>query len=103
MALSMHSASVPVFARALTQMNAWLDKAAAHAVAKKFDTKVYLDLRLAPDMLPFGKQIHIASDTAKGCAARLAGVDIPSYEDNEPTLDELRARIRKTLDFIQSV
>ena len=103
MSLSMHSASAPVFARMLSNMGLWLDKAQAHAEARKFDTANYLALRLAPDMLPFAKQIQIASDAAKGCAARLAGVEIPKWEDTETTLDELRARVRKTIDYVQSV
>ena len=103
MPLSMHSASAPVFVQMLGNMDAWLDKAAAHAEAKKFDTSVYLTLRLAPDMLPFPKQIQIASDNAKGCVARLAGVEIPKYEDNEASLAELKARIAKTIDFVKSV
>jgi uncharacterized protein len=103
MTLSMHSASAPVFVQMLTNMSAWLDKAEAHAAAKKFDTAVYLTLRLAPDMLPLRNQIQIASDNAKGCTARLAGVDIPKYEDNEASLAELKARIAKTIDFVTSV
>lgn len=101
MSISMHSSSVPVFARNLNNLLAWLDKAQAHAEAKKFDPAVYLQLRLAPDMLPFVKQIQIASDTAKGAVSRLAGVDIPSWPDTEATLDDLRQRIRKTLDYVQ--
>ena len=103
MSLSMHSASVPVFVRNLNNVLAWLDKAQAHAEAKKFDGANYLTMRLAPDMLPFIKQIHIASDGAKGCVARLAGVEIPKWDDTEVTLDDLRARIRKTIDYVQSV
>ncbi|MEW6705810.1 MAG: DUF1993 domain-containing protein [Pseudomonadota bacterium] len=103
MALTMHSASVPVLARMLRNMNSWLDKAVAHAEAKKFDPAVYLTARLAPDMLPFTRQIQIASDNAKGCVARLAGVEIPKFEDNETTLEQLRERIAKTLAFIESV
>jgi hypothetical protein len=103
MSLSMHSASVPVFVRNLDNMLAWLDKAQAHAEAKKFDTTNYLAMRLAPDMLPFSKQIQIASDGAKGCVARLAGEEIPKWDDTEVTLDDLRARIRKTIDYVQSV
>lgn len=103
MTISMHSASVPIFTRQLTAMLAWLDKAEAHAQARKFDTANYLQARLAPDMLPFVSQIRIASDNAKGCVARLAGIEIPKYEDNEASFADLRARIRKTLDFIASV
>ena len=103
MAISMYSASVPIFLRQMTAMLAWLDKAETHAQAKKFDTAVYLGLRLAPDMLPLAAQIRIVSDGAKGCVARLSGTEPPKYEDNETTLDELRQRIRKTMDYLQSV
>ena len=101
MSLSMHAASVPAFVRQLAAMLVWLDKAQAHAEARKFDTVNYLSMKLAPDMLPFVKQIQIASDGAKGCVARLAGVEIPKWEDTEATLDDLRARIRRTIDFVQ--
>lgn len=103
MAISMHSASVPIFVRMLGNMEAWLDKAEAHAEAKKFDPKNYLGMRLAPDMLPFTRQIQIASDTAKNCLARLAGLEPPKWEDNESSLDELRARIKKTIEYALSV
>lgn len=103
MSISMHAACVPVFVKQLGAMLNWLDKAEAHAEARKFDTAVYLGLRLAPDMLPFVSQIRIASDTAKGCVARLSGQEPPKFEDNEATLDELRQRIRKTIDYVQSV
>ena len=103
MTISMHSASVPVFQRQLGALLQWLDKAEAHAAARKFDTANYLQLRLAPDMLPFVSQIRIASDAAKGCVARLAGQDLPKFEDNEASLAELRERVRKTLAFVESV
>jgi len=103
MSLSMHSASVPVFVRVLGSMLSWLDKAQAHAEARKFDPNNYLTLRLAPDMLPFTKQIQIASDMIKGCVARLAGQDVPAWDDNEASLDDLRARIRKTIDYVQTL
>jgi uncharacterized protein len=101
MTISMHSASVPVFARMLSNMLAWLDKAEAHATARKFDPHNYLGLRLAPDMLPLSRQVQIACDSAKGCVARLAGVENPRFEDTEATLAELRARIEKTLAFVK--
>jgi hypothetical protein len=103
MSISMYSASVPVFVKTLGNMLNWLDKAKAHAEAKKFDPSVYMSLRLAPDMLPLPSQVRIASDSAKGCTARLAGVDVPVFEDNETTVDELRERIRRTLAFIETV
>ena len=102
MSLTMYSASAPVFTRVLGSMLAWLDRAEAHAQARSFDPTNYLGLRLAPDMLPFVRQIQIVSDGAKGCMSRLAGTEIPKWEDNESTLDELRARIRRTLDHVQS-
>ncbi len=103
MSLTMHSASVPVFVRQLNAMLGWLDKAQAHAEARKFDSANYLGLRLAPDMLPFTRQIQIACDMAKGCVARLAGHEVPKWDDTEASLDDLRARIRKTVDYVQSV
>ena len=103
MPITMHSASVPVFVRLLGNLLVWLDKAEAHAAAKKFDTSVYLAARLAPDMLTFTKQIQIACDGAKFCVARLAGVEAPTFDDAEASLDELRERIRKTIAFVQSV
>jgi|SRR5450631_3662765 hypothetical protein len=103
MSISMHSASVPIFVRMLGNMTAWLDKAEAHATARKFDTTVYLAARLAPDMLPFTKQIQIACDAVKFGVARLAGVEAPKFEDDEASFTDLRARIAKTLDFVQSV
>ncbi len=103
MTISMHSASAPIFIKQLGAMLNWMDKAEAHAKARNFDTTVYVGLRLAPDMLPFVSQIRIASDSAKACMARLAGQEAPKFEDNEATFDELRQRIRKTLDYVQSV
>jgi hypothetical protein len=103
MSITMSSASVPVFVRMLTNMNAWLDKADSHAAAKKFDPSVYLSTRLAPDMLNFTKQIQIACDTAKFCVARLAGVEAPKFDDAESSLAELRARIEATIAYLKSV
>ena len=103
MSISMHSASAPIFLRVLTAMLTWLDKAQAHAEMRKFDTSNFLSLKLAPDMLPFTRQIQICSDGVKGCMARLAGIEIPKWEDNEASLNDLRARITKTIDFVQSV
>jgi uncharacterized protein len=102
MTISMYSASAPVFARLLGNMLGWLDKAQAHADARKFDSTNYLGLRLAPDMLPLARQVQIASDAAKGCMSRLAGTELPKWEDNEASLDELRARLRKTIEHVRS-
>ena len=103
MSISMHSASVPIFVRMFGNLLAWLDKAEAHATAKKFDTSVLLAARLAPDMLPFTRQIQIACDGPKFGVARLAGVEAPKFEDNEASFAELRERVRKTIDYVQSV
>ncbi|MGA0610737.1 DUF1993 domain-containing protein [Caldimonas sp. KR1-144] len=103
MSITMHSASVPIFKRTLANLAAWLDKAQAHAEAKRFDTGVYLQARLAPDMLPFVKQVQIACDSAKLCVARLTGVEAPKHADTEASFDELRQRIAQTIAFIESV
>ena len=101
--LSMHSTTVPAFVRTLGSMLVWFDKAEAHAEARKFDSANYLGLRLAPDMLPLTRQVQICSDGAKGCVARMAGIEVPKWDDTEASIDELRARIRKTIDYVQSV
>ena len=103
MKISMYQASAPRFANALTNLSAILDKAQAHAEAKKIDPAVLGSLRLIADMFPLSRQVQIACDTAKGAVARLAGVEIPKHEDTEQTIPELRARIAKTLDFVRSV
>jgi hypothetical protein len=103
MSISVYDISIPVLSRGLTNLSAILDKAAAHAAAKKYDSAVLAQLRLYPDMHPLVRQVQIACDTAKGAAARLAGVEIPKHEDTESTLDELKQRIAKTLDFLKTV
>ncbi|XQE65120.1 DUF1993 domain-containing protein [Pseudomonas sp. P3C3] len=103
MSLSLYQASVPVFVRMFGNLSAILDKAAAYAEARKIDPAVLLNARLAPDMHPLTRQIQIASDAAKGCAARLAGVEVPSFADSESTFAELQARIAKTLAFINGL
>ena len=103
MKVSIHSLAVEQLSQTLNQVLVFLDKAVAYAEAKKFDVSVLLNARLAPDMFPLVKQIQIASDNAKFGVARLAGVDAPKFEDNEKTVDELRARIKKTIDFMKSV
>ena len=102
MSLSMYQASVPRFVNMLNNLSAILDKAQAHAEAKKIDETALTTSRLFPDMLPMSKQVQIACDTAKGLVARLAGVDIPVYEDTEKTLTELKVRIAKTIAFVQT-
>jgi uncharacterized protein len=103
MNISMYQASVPRFVNILGNLSNILDKAQAHVDAKKLDAATLPNDRLFPDMLPMSSQVQIACDTAKGVVARLAGVEIPVYEDNEKTLPELKARIAKTIAFIQSV
>jgi hypothetical protein len=99
----MYSQTVPVFVRMLTNLSGFLDKTAQHCAERKIDPAVLLGSRLYPDMFAFTRQVQIACDTAKGAAARLAGVEVPKYEDNEASIDELKARIAKTIAFVQSL
>ena len=101
MTISMFQASVPRLINVLNNLSHILDKAQAHIDTKKIDATALIQFRLFPDMLNFTRQVQIASDTAKGVVARLAGVDIPVYEDNEQSIADLKARIAKTIDFIQ--
>lgn len=103
MSISMYSASVPVIVRTLSNLQSWFDKAEAHAQAKKFEPAVLLGARLAPDMLPFTKQVQIACDSAKFAVARLSGVDAPKFDDTEVSFTDLRLRIASTLEYIRSV
>jgi hypothetical protein len=103
MNLSMYQASAPRFAAMLRNLSGLIDKAQAHCEAKKIDAAALTSFRLYPDMFPFTRQVQIACDTAKGAVARLAGVEIPKHEDTEQTLAELKTRIAKTLEFIDSV
>ena len=103
MKISVSAMSVDIFVTALNNLSAILEKGAANAAARKFDSSVLVAARLAPDMLPFARQVQIACDLAKNSVARLAGREPPRFEDNEKTFDELRQRIARTLDFIKSV
>jgi hypothetical protein len=103
MTINTYQATVPAFVQILTSLSAILKKAAAHAEAKKIDPAVFVNARIAPDMFPLARQVQIATDHAKGAAARLAGVDVPSFPDTETTFDELQQRITKTLDFIKGL
>ncbi|HWI81467.1 DUF1993 domain-containing protein [Ramlibacter sp.] len=103
MTMSMSAASLPVFTTMLGNLSHILGKAAAHAEAKKFDPVVLLQYRLAPDMLPFTRQVLIACDAAKNGVARISGVEAPRFEDNEASFPELQERIRKTLAYLASV
>jgi len=103
MTLSVYQSSVGVFEQTLKALSAVLDKAEAHAQAKKFDPAVYLTLRLRPDMFTFAGQIQRVSDHAKNASARLAGVEAPRFEDNETSFAELKARIEKTLAYLATL
>jgi uncharacterized protein len=102
MSISMYQASVPSFVHSLGALAAVLDKAEAHCTARKIDPAVMLGSRLIVDMLPLSRQVQIACDFAKGASARLAGVDVPSWPDDEKTFADLKARIKKTIDYAQS-
>lgn len=99
----LYSASVPVFKQMLQALDAILAKTEKHVADRKIEPDALLQARLFPDMFPFMRQVQIACDFAKSVPARLAGVDVPSYEDNERTFAEIRARIAKTLAFAASV
>lgn len=102
MTISMYQASIPAYIRALNNLSNILTKAQANAESRKIDLGVFVNARLAPDMFPLSRQIQITTDVIKGGIARLAGSEIPSYADTETTFDELQARIKKTITFIQS-
>ncbi len=103
MSSSLSQASLPVFNVGLNALAAVLDKAAAHAAAKKIDPSVLLGWRLAPDMFALTRQVQVACDQAKNGAGRLAGVELPRYEDTESTIDALKERIAKTLAFLNGL
>ena len=102
MSISMYQASIPRFVNILGNLSNILDKAQAHVDARKLEASALTTYRLFPDMFPMAKQVQIVCDTAKGVIARLAGVEIPKDEDNEKTFAELKARIAKTIAFMQS-
>jgi uncharacterized protein len=103
MTISMYQASLPALIRSLNNLASILEKADAHATAKKIDPTVLINSRLSPDMFPLGKQVQIASDIARRGAARLAGLEAPAMEDNEATFPELVTRLQKTIDYLQQI
>jgi hypothetical protein len=103
MSISMYQASAPRFANTLKNLAAIVDKAKAHCEARKIDPGVLFGARLYPDMFAFSRQVQVACDNAKGAVARLAGVEVPKHEDTEKSFDELKARIEKTLAFVESI
>src|SRR5688500_3331834 len=96
----MHAMSHGVFRKALTQLLLVMEEGVASAKARGFESAVLVNARLAPDMLPFARQIQITGDFAKNSMARLAGIDPPGFEDNESTMDELFDRVKRTIDYI---
>jgi hypothetical protein len=103
MSISLHAMSVPVFARTLGNLSAILDKAVAHARARKIDIAVLLNARLYPDMFNLTRQIQLATDHAKGAVARLAGQEPPRFEDVETTVDQLKARLARTVEYVRGI
>jgi|SRR5579872_3716512 len=103
MPFSMYQAAVPPLTHTLTALSAILDKAQAHCEQSKLDPAALTTFRLFPDMFPFTRQVQIVTDQAKGCVARLAGIEVPSYADTETTFADLKARLAKTIAFLKSV
>jgi hypothetical protein len=103
MALSLYTGTVPVFHHMLRNLSYILEKGAASAAQRGFDPGALTGARLAPDMLPLTRQVLIACDAAKNGVARVSGVEAPKFADDETTFDELRARIQKTLDYLETV
>jgi uncharacterized protein len=103
MTVSMYAISMPIYDRQLVSLSQILSKVTLHCEQKKIDQSVFMGLRLYPDMLPFSRQIQIACDQGKGAAARLAGIEVPRFEDTESNFAELQGRIEKTRDFVRSV
>lgn len=100
MAITLYDQSIAVLAHGLRAMSTWLDKARTHAEQAGYDANILCAARLFPDMLPLSRQVQIATDMCKGGASRLAGVEVPKWEDTETTLDEIQARINKALDYL---
>jgi hypothetical protein len=103
MPISLHQASVPVFIRSLRNLSGILTKAEAHAADRGEAPSLLIEARLAPDMFPLNQQIQRASDTSKGAAARMAGIEVPSFPDTETTFPDLQERIQRTIAFLDSV
>ncbi len=102
MTISLYAASVPIFKQMLNSVSAMLTKTEQHAAAKNIDANVLLQARLYPDMFPMLRQVQIAADFARGVSARLAGVEVPKYDDKEETFADLQTLLRKTLAFVDS-
>lgn len=103
MTISMYQASAPVFVKMLGNMKAILEKAAAHAQARKIDESAFLTARIFPDMLPFTSQVHIATDFARGTCARLSGAEPPSIENDEKSIADLISRVERSIAYVKSL
>ncbi|MGR8999042.1 MAG: DUF1993 domain-containing protein [Gammaproteobacteria bacterium] len=103
MSISMYEASIPHFIHMLGNLSSILDKASVHAEAKNIEESVFINARLAPDMYPLSQQIRIVTYMATACTARLAGLEVPGYEDNETTFADFRALIAKTIGYLQNI
>ena len=103
MSISMYKASVPIFVQFLTALSAVLDKAAAHAEARKLDQGVLLNTRLYPDMFPLVRQVRAATDHAINACGRIAGAELPTFANTEASIPELKERIAKAIDFIKTI
>ena len=103
MEISYYDVLIPEMTKMMKQLNAWLDKTAGYADSKKIDMDVFLNSRLAPNQYHFIKQVQVASDMAKGAAARLTGQTPPKFEDTEKTLTEVRERINKTVSYLETI
>jgi len=100
---TLYNASIPVFKQLLTALSDVLSKAEAHAIEKKIDPVVFLQSRLYPDMFPLVRQVQIAADFAKSVPSRLAGIEVPAYDDSEQSFGELQTRIQNTLSILNSI
>jgi hypothetical protein len=103
LSVSLYEISIPSYRRGLQNLSSFLDKAEAHALTQGADLSTYIDARLAPDMHPFTRQVQLASDAAKGGAARLAGIEAPPMPDTEATFPELKERIARTIAFLDTI
>ena len=103
MTISMYQASAPVFIKMLGNLKSILQKAAAHAEAKKIDESAFLSARLFPDMLPFTSQVHIATDFARGTCARLSGAEPPSIDNTEKSIADLIGRVERSIEYVKSI
>src|SRR4029077_8945101 len=103
MSMSLYQVTIPVFSKTLSNLKSVLEKAKAHALDHKIEESAFINARLYPDMLPLSRQVQVATDLARGAAARVAGLDPPPFEDKEQSFDDLAARIQRTLDYMKGL